>query len=117
MITEAAVFYSRLTKWDEHFGGLPAHTVPAFLYCFLAFRQLAPAGRAAVVVDIGDVLEKKMAAIACYETQFPPEKDHHLEGIRAYALQQGMAAGFAAGEVLAHPGTWGTRDLMGLLFR
>ncbi len=54
-----------------------------------------------------------MAAIACYETQFPPEKGHHLERIRAYARQQGMAAGFAAGEVLASPGAWGTRDLMG----
>ena len=24
-ITDAAVFYSRLTKWDEHFDGLPVH--------------------------------------------------------------------------------------------
>jgi hypothetical protein len=27
-----------------------------------------------------------------------------------------VAAGFAAGEVLASPIAWGTRDLMGLLF-
>src|SRR4051812_41610338 len=27
LITDAAVFYSRLTKWDEHFDGLPVHTV------------------------------------------------------------------------------------------
>jgi len=116
MITEAAVFYSRLTKWEEHFGALPPHTVPALLYCFLAFRQLAPGASGGVVVDIGDVLEKKLAAIACYQTQFPPQKAQHLESIRAYARQQGMAAGFSAGEFLASPGTWGTRDLMGLLF-
>ena len=30
-ITEAAVFYSRLTKWDEKFAGLPVHTVPQVL--------------------------------------------------------------------------------------
>ena len=51
------------------------------------------------------------------DASFRRRRAHHLEGIRAYALQQGMAAGFAAGEVLASPGTWGTRDLMGLLFR
>ena len=27
-----------------------------------------------------------------------------------------MAAGFAAGELISNPATWGTRDLMGLLF-
>ncbi len=115
LITEAAVFYSRLSKWEAYFGGLATHSVSAILYCFLAFRQLAPEGQG-VVVDISDSLEKKMAAIACYETQFPPQKAQHLDRFRAYAQQQGMAAGFAAGEVLANPGAWGTRNLMGLLF-
>ena len=26
-ITDAAVFYSRLTKWDEHFDDLPVHAI------------------------------------------------------------------------------------------
>ena len=26
-ITDAAVFYARLSKWDDEFGGLPVHTV------------------------------------------------------------------------------------------
>ncbi len=43
-ITDAAVFYSRLTKWDEHFDSLPVHTIPAQLYYSLAF---ALAGSAA----------------------------------------------------------------------
>jgi N-acetylglucosamine malate deacetylase 1 len=116
LITEAAVFYSKLTKWDEYFDGLPVHIVPALLFCSLAFRTLAPAPAGSLVFDIGDVLEKKLAAIACYATQFPPEKAHHLSRIRAYAQQQGMAAGFAAGEVLASPAAIGTRDLMGFLF-
>jgi LmbE family N-acetylglucosaminyl deacetylase len=34
-ITEAAVFYSRLTKWDDTFDGLPVHTVPNLLSYFL----------------------------------------------------------------------------------
>ena len=47
-ITDAAVFYPRLTKWDEYFDGLPVHTVSAQLYYTLAFSvaRLARRGRA-----------------------------------------------------------------------
>ena len=45
LITEAAVFYSRLTKWDEHFENLPVHTVPQFLCYFLGLRTLSRRGR------------------------------------------------------------------------
>jgi len=116
LIVEAAVFYAKLTKWDEHFDGLPAFTVPRRLECFLGFHRHWPADRGTMVIDIGDTLEKKLSAIACYQSQFPPEKAHYLDGFRAFAVQQGMAAGFAAGEVLASPTPWGTRDLMALLF-
>jgi N-acetylglucosamine malate deacetylase 1 len=116
LIIEAAVFYAKLTKWDEHFDGLPPCVVPHRLECFLAFHTLSPVERGAMVVDIGDTLEKKLAAIACYVSQFPPTKAHYLDHFRAFAIQQGAAAGFAAGEVLASPTAWGTRDLMGLLF-
>lgn len=116
LITEAAVFYSKLTKWDEHFDGLAPWSIPAYLQYFLALHSLAPAQQGAIVVDIGDVLEKKLAAIAGYQSQFPPEKSHVLERLRTFNQQQGMAAGFHAGEVLASPLTLGTRDLMGLLF-
>ena len=116
LIIEAAVFYSKLTKWDDYFDGLPVHVIPAMLHCFLAFRSLAPPTTGAIVFDISDVLETKLAAIACYKTQFPPPKADYLTRFRAYAEQQGMAAGFAAGEVLASPVAIGTRDLMGFLF-
>jgi N-acetylglucosamine malate deacetylase 1 len=116
LIVEAAVFYSRLTKWEEHFGDLPPHIVPRRLDCYLAFQALSPAERNLMVVDISDTLETKLAAIACYARQFPPAKAHHFDHIRDFAIQQGMAAGFAAGEVLGSPTAWGARDLMGLLF-
>ena len=116
LIIEAAVFYSKLTKWDVYFNGLPPYLVPRRLECFLGFHTLLAADRGAMVVDIGDTLDKKLAAIACYASQFPPAKSQALDNFRAVALQQGMAAGFAAGEVIANPAPWGTRDLMGLLF-
>ena len=115
-IIAAAVFYSRLTKWEEHFGRLPIHVVERHLEFFMMFRSLTPVEHGGIVIDIGDTLEKKIAALAAYETQFPPERRHVLERFRAFARQQGLAAGFAAGEVLASPTAWGTRDLMGLLF-
>src|SRR5690349_9187365 len=35
-LTDAAVFYSRLTKWDDQFERLPPHTISAQLYFRLA---------------------------------------------------------------------------------
>jgi N-acetylglucosamine malate deacetylase 1 len=116
LIIEAGVFYAKLTKWDEHFDGLTPYVVPRRLECFLSFHALSPLDRGAMIVDIGDTLEKKLEAISCYATQFPPAKSHSLDQFRAFAVQQGLAAGFAAGEVLGSPMAWGTRDLMGLLF-
>lgn len=116
LIIEAAVFYAKLTKWEEYFDGLSPYLVPRRLECLLAFHTLSPAERGAMVIDIGDTLETKLAAIACYASQFPPEKARYFDQFRAFAVQQGMAAGFSAGEVLVNPTAWGARDLMGLLF-
>ena len=116
-ITDAAVFYSRLTKWDDHFDGLPVHTISAHLYYSLAFAALGlPDGAGHLVVDIGETLDVKLASIRCYQTQFPPAKAHVLERVRAFALQQGQAAGYEAGELFTSPRTLGTRDLMHFLF-
>ncbi len=116
-ITDAGVFYSRLTKWDQYFDGLPVHTISGYLYYTLAFTNLSHAGDLGhLVVDIGDTLEAKMAAIHCYKTQFPPSKAHVFERVRAVALQQGMAAGYQAGETFASTRALGTRNLMHFLF-
>jgi bacillithiol biosynthesis deacetylase BshB1 len=116
LITEAAVFYSKLTKWDEQFDRLPPYTVPAYMHYFLGFRSLSPNRPGAVVFDISSTLETKIAAVACYASQYPPERLPFLDRIRVFNEQQGQAAGFEAGEVLASPTALGTRDLMGLLF-
>jgi len=116
-IIEASIFYSRLCKWDQHFDGLPVHTIPVFLYYFLSFHSLQPITEFdKIVIDISETLEQKLEAVACYKTQFPAAKASFLPRMRSLAQQQGMAAGFAAGEVLASPVAVGTRDLMGMLF-
>ncbi|MFO0895928.1 MAG: PIG-L family deacetylase [Pirellulales bacterium] len=116
-ITDAAVFYSRLTKWDEHFDGLPVHTISMQLYFSLSFGTLQlPSAASHLVVDISDTLEAKLASVRCYQTQFPPSKGHVFDRVRSLAVYTGTAAGYNAGELFASPRTLGTRDLMHHLF-
>jgi len=115
-ITDAAVFYARLTKWDAHFDLLPVHTVPAQLYYTLALQSLElPVAAGHFVVDISDALDKKLEAIRCYASQFPPAKAATLDRIRAIALHCGAAAGYAAGELFMSPRTIGTKDPVKLI--
>ncbi len=112
-ITDAAVFYSRLTKWDEHFGGLPVHTIAAQLYFQLGFEPVHATGAGAnLIVDITDQLDQKMDSIACYQTQFPPEKNYVLERVRGIAIAAGSAAGFGSGEVFTSTRALGCQDLV-----
>ncbi|MBL8828344.1 MAG: PIG-L family deacetylase [Planctomycetaceae bacterium] len=115
-ITDAAVFYARLTKWDEHFTGLPVHAVSTQLYYSLSLHSFElPAGDGVFVHDISDTLDVKLDSIRCYATQFPPAKQHVFDRVRARALHFGGTAGFVAGEVFVSPRALGTRDLMSYL--
>jgi bacillithiol biosynthesis deacetylase BshB1 len=116
-ITDAALFYARLTKWDEYFDGLPVHTVAQHLYYTLGFGSLTlPNAAGHLVVDIGKTLDTKLAAIRCYATQFPKHKEFIYDRVRAAAVHDGIAAGYDAGELFASPRTLGTRDLVHFLF-
>src|SRR3954464_7172469 len=116
-ITDAAVFYSRLTKWDEQFDHLPPHIIGRQLYCMLG-QPLAgspnPGGQ--IVVDISSALPRKLAAIRCYKTQFPPEKEHLFERVDAADRYLGRSAGVVAAELLISPRPVVMKDLMRSLF-
>ncbi len=116
-ITDAAVFYSRLTKWDVDFTNLPPHAIAAQMYFTLESHRANPLeGAGQVAVDISDTLEAKLAAVRCYHSQFPAAKQYIYPRIEALAAQLGHAAGFAAGELLVSPRTLGTTNLMKTLF-
>ncbi|WP_390896842.1 PIG-L family deacetylase [Rubinisphaera margarita] len=112
-ITDAAVFYSRLTKWDGEFDGLPVHTVSKQLWYPLGLRRMPyPEGSRHFVTDISDVLDVKLKAIRAYETQFPESKAHVFEMVESQARFFGAAAEYSAGEMLISPMVLGVRDLM-----
>jgi N-acetylglucosamine malate deacetylase 1 len=112
-ITDAAVFYSRLTKWDEHFDRLPVHAIQAQLYFRLAFEPEVLGGYPShFTVDISETLEQKIAAVRCYQTQFPPGKAHVFDRIRGAAMLAGAAANFAAGETFVSTRPLGSLDLV-----
>lgn len=116
-ITDAAVFYSRLSKWDDHFDGLPVHSVTAQLYFRLAFEPMGLAGFSSqFTVDISDTLDAKLEAVRCYRSQFPPAKEYVFHRIRSAALFVGSASGFEAGEMFVAVRPLRTRRLMDFLF-
>lgn len=113
LITDAAVFYSRLTKWEPHFENLPVHTISAQLYFRLAFEPQTLGGfMSHFTMDISDTLETKIASIRCYASQFPAAKEHVFDRIRGAALIAGSASGFHAGETFVSTRPLGAKDLM-----
>jgi len=112
-ITDAAVFYSRLTKWDPQFDHLPVHTVSRQLWYPLGFSnlQLPPVG-SPFVVDISTTLDTKLASIRAYETQFPPHKQRVFQLVESQSRLLGTSAGFTAGEALISTTTLGIRDVV-----
>lgn len=114
-ITDAAVFYSRLTKWDAQFAGMPVHTIPCQLYYPLSFDFEQILGLPhRFTVDITATMERKLQAIQCYESQFGHKGDI-LDRVRALGTAHGAAAGFRCGEVLARTRPLGTTHPMRFL--
>lgn len=113
LITDAAVFYSRLSKWDEYFDGLPVHTVTNQLSFPIALHGFnLPEASGMIVADIGSTLATKLDAVRAYGTQFPPEKDRIFAAIESMNRYHGLTAGFEAGEIFLTYRTVGVDDLM-----
>src|SRR6516165_10176190 len=85
-LAEAARFYAKLTKTGMH--GDP-HYPRRILHFFCTHYRLHVA--AAFVLDISDQIDRKMDAIACYRSQFNPERGNQgiLDAIRTVAAYWG----------------------------
>jgi bacillithiol biosynthesis deacetylase BshB1 len=116
-ITDAAVFYSRLSKWEEHFAGWPPHNIRKQAWYPLGLRQLpidngTNSGSQGFVVDISETLAIKLASIRAYKTQFPPAKESVFQLIESQNRFFGASAGFEAGEYFLSASTLGVCDLV-----
>ena len=95
LITDAAVFYSRLTKWDEHFDGMAPHTITNQLSFPIALHGLdLPEASGYVIADMGSTLDVKLDAIRCYETQFPANKIGIYKAVETMNRYHGLTAGY-----------------------
>lgn len=111
-ITDAAIFYSRLSKWDEYFDGLKVHRIHRQLWYPLGLQNMSrPEGGGAFVSDISDTLETKLSSIRCYKTQFPPGKERVFQLVESQGRMLGASAGFAAGELLISATTLGITNV------
>ena len=115
-ITDAAVFYSRLTKWEEMFENLPVHRIQRQIWYPLGLQNFSlPEGGGQFVSDISGTLDTKIAAIRCYQTQFPPDKHRVFQLVESQNKLLGTSAGFDAGEMLICTTTLGLTDVFGTL--
>ncbi len=113
LITDAAVFYSRLTKWDEHFDGLPPHSIASQLSFPIGLHSIdMPEASGYVVADISDSIQQKLNAIRAYQTQFPATKARIFSAIEAMNRYHGSTAGYEAGELFLTYRTVGVDDLI-----
>jgi N-acetylglucosamine malate deacetylase 1 len=113
LITDAAVFYSRLTKWDEYFDGLPVHSVTNQLSFPIALHSLTlPEASGYIVADITSTLAIKIEAVRAYDTQFPAHKSGIFSAIETMNRYHGLTAGFEAGELFLTYRSVGIDDLM-----
>lgn len=111
-ITDAAIFYSRLTKWDELFENLPVHRIQSHIWYPLSFQTTTlPEGGGRFVSDISDTLDMKLESIRAYQTQFPPGKQRVFKLVESQNRLLGATAGFEAGETLISATTLGIRNV------
>ena len=111
-ITDAAVFYSRLSKWDDQFDGLPVHSVSRQLYYSLMIESdISGTGGKQFIQDVSTTFETKLNAVRCYATQFPPEKAYVFEKVETIAKLRGVMAGFDYGEAFTSTQAIGSTDL------
>lgn len=106
-LIEAARFWAKLSKTD--LPGEPFHPERVYHY-YCVHLKLVP--QPAFVLDISDVWERKLAAIACYQSQFvtgrPADPPTFLDRLRDEAAFWGKTIGVRYGE------PWTSREPLGL---
>jgi bacillithiol biosynthesis deacetylase BshB1 len=113
LITEAARFYSQLTKWDDRFDGTAPFRVDHLIYRPVPIAAEHHNFHSTFVVDITTTIDKKLEAIACYKSQFDKTRFERLaHHVRCNNGAEGSACGFMYGELYALPRPLGVKDMV-----
>jgi len=116
LITEAARFYSQLTKWDDRFDNTEPFRVDHLVYRPVRFAAEVTHYHSEFVVDITDTIDQKIEAVRCYRSQFDEQRFLGVEHfIRSMAGAEGMLAGVRFGELYAMPRPLAVPDMVSLL--
>jgi LmbE family N-acetylglucosaminyl deacetylase len=107
LITEGAIFYTRLSKWDEYFSGLPVHRIKSLFY-FVTLRENPNpdiSGMSKIVLDITNHFETKKQALLSYQSQFraDPNNPGVIPWIETMARYFGRSIDKEFGEPLFSP--------------
>jgi LmbE family N-acetylglucosaminyl deacetylase len=116
LLTEAARFYSQLTKWDERFDQTAPHRVDHLVYRPIPLSAERHQFPVEFVMDITETFEKKLQAVRCYKSQFDgPRWDRIQHYIRSVAGAEGGRCGYRYGELYSLPRPVGAKNMMSLL--
>lgn len=114
-LTDAAIFYSRLSKWPEHFDSLATHGIARHLYFRMPLEpELMPGHSHHFNVDITTTIDAKIASVMAYKTQFE-HKPFFADRIRSAAITTGSLSGCRFAETLAAAKPRAVDDVMGFL--
>ncbi|MHA2363153.1 MAG: PIG-L family deacetylase [Candidatus Hodarchaeales archaeon] len=106
LITESAMFYARLTKWEEYFGDLKTHRILKLFY-YVTMREV-PIPEFILprfVVDVSEDFSKKINAINAYASQFrhEPSSKGVVSWLEAMGKYYGKLIDKEYGELLLSP--------------
>ena len=116
LLTEAARFYSQLTKWDDRFDGTEPFRIDHLVYRPVRFAAEITHWHSQFVVDITGTIDRKLEAIRCYKSQFDEQRFAGLEHyVRCGAGVEGGMVGVPYGELYALPRPLAVTDMVSLL--
>ena len=107
LITEGALFYSRLSKWDDLFNGLPVHRIYTLFYYVTMRENPNPeiSGMSRIILDISKTFDLKKEALLSYKSQFRanPKAPGVVPWIETMARYYGKAINKDYAEPLYNP--------------
>lgn len=107
LITEGALFYARLSKWENLFHNLPVHRIYTLFYYITLRENPNPdiGGMSKIILDISKTFTLKKEALLSYQSQFRanPKAPGVIPWVETMARYYGRAIDKEFGEPLFSP--------------